>query len=166
MPHAAAPAFGAATLGSTADDIEPNTHILFRASVGRGDADQGGSVQAGEALELAMRITSYGGLLTELRRRPSDLDQAVHITAIMTIAQTVEMLFDQAQEAVGSRVISGEAPPQQSTYPLDPLTRWMGAEDEEVRMVGVPMLAAVLREAGALGDVDSTADQLWTSCGY
>lgn len=44
----------------------------------------------------ATRITRHGGLIIELGRRPSYPDQAIHITAIITVTQAVEMLFEQA----------------------------------------------------------------------
>ena len=164
MPHAPAPANGPAHLGCTPDTLEPSSHIHFRARVDRAPEDHDGSGHAAAVLELAMRIIGYGGLLTELKRRPSDAEHAVHITAIMTIAQTVEMLFDEAQEAVAGVILASDRIPAQS--PHDTLSRWMVAEEEDVRQLGVPMLAAVLKQAGVPGDAASTADELWTACGY
>lgn len=94
-----------------------------------------------------MRITGYGGLITELRRRPSDPEQTVHVTAVMTIAQTVEMLFDPAQMHVGGRVLDSGGGPD-SAGGLDAISSWLGAEQDDVRMVGVPLLAEVLRLGG------------------
>lgn len=164
MAHAPAPASGPAHLGCTPDTIEPTSHIQFRARVARAPQDHDGSAQAGEVLELAMRIIGYGGLLTELRRRPSDAEQAVHITAIMTVAQTVEMLFDQARETAAKEPGASDRIPLPGSHDL--LTRWMAVEEEDVRQLGVPMLAAVLEQAGVPGDAASTADELWTACGY
>lgn len=164
MRHALHASLGTATLSEGSVDIEPNSHILFRAQVRRDATDLDGTVQACECLDLAMRVTSYGGLLTEARRRPSDPDQALHLTALMTVAQVVEMLFDHAQEEVGVRVLdSGGGAAEGVT---NPISTWLGAEQEDVRSVGVAMLTRVLQLSGIGGDVEAAADQLWTSCGY
>lgn len=164
MRHALHAALGTATLSEGSVDIEPNSHILFRAQVSRDATDLDGMVQARECLDLAMRVASYGGLITEVRRRPSDPDQALHLTALMTVAQVVEMLFDHAQEEVGGRVLDSGGGAAESAP--NPISTWLGAEQEDVRSVGVPMLARVLQLAGMAGDVETAADQLLTSCGY
>jgi hypothetical protein len=167
MPHTpAALALGAATLGQTTTDIEPNTHILFRAQVNRGERDLDGSAQTREALELAIMVTGYGGMITELRRRPSDLDQSIHVAAVMTVAQAVEMLVDKAQEHVGARPYDAGRGSAPGGPGLDPISTWLGEDQGAVRTVGVPMLAEVLRLAGTPGDVEAAADHLWTACGY
>jgi hypothetical protein len=167
MPHPPeAFALGAATLGQATIDIEPNTHILFRAQVNRGERDLDGTAQSREALELAIMVTGYGGMISELRRRPSDPDQSIHIAAVMTVAQAVEMLVDTAQEHVGARPYDASRTTPPAAPELDPISTWLGEDQEAVRAAGVPMLTEVLRLAGIPGDVEAAADHLWTACGY
>jgi hypothetical protein len=139
--------------------------------VHRATTDPAGSAQAAEAFEAAARITRYGGLVFELRRPPGDPKQGIHVAAILTVAQAVEMLFDEVQEEVAETV----PPPALLTSPSDgsrgypaedELGSWVHDQDEVARRRGVPKLASLLFHAGVRGDTELAANQLWTACGY
>jgi hypothetical protein len=145
-----------------AADLEPGSHVVYH------DRTDGGCLEAA-GLAAASRITRHGGLIIELGRRPRDPDQALHIAAILTVAQAVGMLFEQALEEVGG----ASPPPALLSRPIagidpdhDPVAAWIGGKEEEARGRGVPRLASLLASAGIRGDVDLAADQLWTACGY
>ena len=160
----------ARTHAPDATDLEPQSHIVYLERAAGASTDLGGSRDA-EAVASATRITRHGGLIIEMGRRPSDPEQAIHITAILTVAQAVGMLFEQAQEEVG-----GASPPAALfTCPtaavrgetgMDAVAAWSRDKDEEARRLGVPRLASLLARAGIQGDVEEAADQLWTACGY
>lgn len=157
----------ACTHAPDAADLEPQSHIVYHdpaagTSTGFGDA---------EAVASATRITRHGGLIIEFGRRPSDPVQAIHITAILTVAQAVGMLFEQAHDEVG-----GISPPAalfahptaaaRGETGVNAVDAWVRDKDEEARRLGVPRLASLLVRAGIRGDVERAADQLWTACGY
>lgn len=160
----------ACTHAPDATDLEPQSHIVYHQRAAGASTDPVGS-GAAEAVASATRIMRHGGLIIEWGRRPSDPEQAFHIMAILTVAQLVGMLFEQAQEEVG-----GASPPAALfTCPtatvrgeagVDAVTAWVCDKDEEARRLGVPRLASLLARVGIQGDVELAADQLWTACGY
>lgn len=157
----------ARTHAPDATDLEPQSHIVYHdratgASTGSGDA---------EAVASATRITRHGGLIIELGRRPSDPEQGIHITAILTVAQAVGMLSEQAQEEVAgatppAALFTGPAAAVRGETGVDAVAAWVHDREEEARRLGVPRLASLLARAGIRGDVGEAADQLWTACGY
>ncbi|HEX6369870.1 MAG TPA: hypothetical protein VF006_13205 [Longimicrobium sp.] len=157
----------ACTHAPEAADLEPQSHIVYHdratgASTGSGDA---------EAVASATRITRHGGLIIELGRRPSDPEQGIHITAILTVAQAVGMLFEQAQEEVAgatppAALFTGPAAAVRGETGVDAVAAWVHDKEEEARRLGVPRLASLLARAGIRGDVGEAVDQLWTACGY
>lgn len=159
----------ACTHAPDATDLEPQSHIVYHDRAAGAGIDAG-SVRDAEAVASATRITRHGGLIIELGRRPRDPEQAIHITAILTVAQAVGMLFEQAQDEV-----RGISPPAalfaRSTAArgetgVDAVDAWVRDKDEEARRLGVPRLASLFVRAGIPGDVELAADQLWTACGY
>jgi hypothetical protein len=153
-----------------AADLEPGSRIVFRDRLDGGSAGTEAVSQDVEAITSASRITRHGGLIIELGRRPSDPGQAIHITAILTVAQAVGMLFEQAQDEVGGVPPAGlfASPggyPSTGTEP-DAVALWVHEKEEDARRLGVPRLASLLACAGVRGDVETAADQLWTACGY
>ena len=160
----------ARTHAPDATDLEPQSHIVYLERAAGASTDLGGSRDA-EAVASATRITRHGGLIIEMGRRPSDPEQAIHITAILTVAQAVGMLFEQAQDEVGG--VSPRAAffaclggPVRADAGPDAVAGWLQEKDEEARRLGVPRLASLLTRAGIRGDVEMAADQLWTACGY
>lgn len=161
---------GSCTHAPDAADLEPQSHIVYHDRAAGANPEPGLSPDA-EAVASATRITRHGGLIIELGRRPSDPEQAIHITAILTVAQAVAMLFEQAQDEVG-----GISPPAalfarptaaaRGETGVDAVDAWVRDKDEEARRLGVPRLVSLLVRAGIRGDVELAADQLWTACGY
>lgn len=153
-----------------AADLEPGSHIVFRDRA-VGSTGPAGASEHEEAIASASRVTRHGGLIIELGRRPSDPEPAIHITAILTVAEAVGMLFEQAQDEVG-----GVSPPAalfacpggsvRADAGPDAVAGWLQEKDEEARRLGVPRLASLLARAGIRGNVEMAADQLWTACGY
>ena len=151
-------------------DLEPGSHVMYRFRVHRAPADLSGSAQVAEAFEAAARITRYGGLVLELQRPSSDPEQGIHVAAILTVAQAIEMVFDEVQEeiaAVPPPALLTSASGASRGYPAeDALGSWIHDQEEAARRVGVPRLASLLSSAGVRGDTELAANQLWTACGY
>jgi hypothetical protein len=148
-----------------AGDLAPGSHVLYRDRVapGPGAAERAGL--PADAIATAARVGRHGGLIIEIGPRPSD-PEAVHITALLTVAQLAGMLYEEALEEV-----DGVSPPPALLACGDrrgrgELATWVQCKEEEARRVGVPRLAAQLASAGIHGDVETAADQLWTACGY
>ncbi|HEU4456131.1 MAG TPA: hypothetical protein VFR81_23895 [Longimicrobium sp.] len=161
---------GSCTHAPDAADLEPQSHIVYHDRAAGANPEPGLSRDA-EAVASATRITRHGGLIIELGRRPSDPEQAIHITAILTVAQAVGMLFEQAQDEVGGispppALFACPTPAVRGEAGMDAVAAWVRDKDEEARRLGVPRLALLLSRAGIGGDVDVAADQLWTACGY
>jgi hypothetical protein len=159
----------ACTHAPDAADLQPGSHILYRDRVG-GGTDPEGICRDAEALASAARITRHGGLIMEFGRR-NDPEPIIHITAILTIAQAVAMVFEEAQDEVGGvsppeALFACPAGPARAEPGLDTVAAWVRDRDEEARRLGVPRLASLLARAGIRGDVALAADQLWTVCGY
>lgn len=153
-----------------AADLEPQSHIVYHDRAAGASTNPGLSRDA-EAVAAASRITRHGGLIIELGRRPSDPEQTIHITAILTVAQAVGMLFEQAQDEVGgisppAALFTCPAPAVRGEAGVDAVAAWVRDKDEEARRLGVPRLASLLARAGIGGDVGAAAEQLWTACGY
>ena len=160
---------GSCTHAPDAADLEPQSRIVYHDRAAGTSPDPGLSRDA-EAVASAARITRHGGLIIELGRRPSDPEQAIHITAILTVAQAVGMLFEQAQDEIGisppAALFACPTPAVRGEAGMDAVAAWVRDKDEEARRLGVPRLASLLVRAGIGGDVEVAADQLWTACGY
>lgn len=153
-----------------AADLEPGSHIVYRDVVG-GSNDPETVPPDAEAIASAARITRHGGLIKEFGRRPNSPERILYITAILTVAQAVAMVFEQAQDEVGgvsppAALFACPAEPARAEAGLDTVAGWVRDKDEEARRLGVPRLASLLACAGIRGDVGLAADQLWTICGY
>lgn len=146
-------------------DLAPGSHVLYRDRVDRGPAAREHAGLHESALAAATRVGRHGGLIIEIGPRPSD-PEAVHITAVLTVAQLAGMLYEEALEEVDGV----SPPPALLARACSPgggdVATWVQDKEEEARRVGVPRLAAQLASAGIHGDVEMAADQLWTACGY
>ena len=145
-----------------AGDLAPGSHVLFRDRVAAGTSGEQPALLE-HAIAAATRVGRHGGLILEIGPRPSD-PEAVHLTAVLTVAQLAGMLYEEALEEV-----DGVSPPA-ALLARDggagDVATWVQHKEEEARRVGVPRLAAQLASAGIHGDVETAADQLWTACGY
>lgn len=156
--------------GPAASELRPSSHLLCRVSIPREDTDYDGLSQLVQAFDFTARITGYGGLVADVVKLPHDPRHSVSISAILTVSQAVEMLFEESRGEIG-----GVSPPV-SVYAdstradlgtgSDPVEDWLCHKDEEARRLGVERLAELLSRAGFAGAVDTAADELWTRCGY
>ncbi len=147
-----------------AGDLAPGSHVLYRDRVAPGTRDEREATLE-HAVAAGTRLARHGGLIIEIGPRPSD-PGAIHLTAVLTIAQLAGMLYEEALEEV-----DGVSPPAAllaagNGRGKGAVATWVRDKEEEARRVGVPRLVAQLASAGIEGDVEIAADQLWTACGY
>jgi hypothetical protein len=158
-------------LGAAVSELQPSSHILCRVAIPREDTDPEGVGQLVQAFEFTARITGHGGLVTDVVRLTRDPRDSVSVSAILTVSQAVEMLFEESRGEIGGvsppfTLFADSARPGLGEGGSDPVEDWLSHKDEEARRIGVGRLAELLTRAGFAGEVDRAADELWTRCGY
>src|SRR4051812_28458550 len=129
------------------DEMSPQTRLIHRVVIRRDPTDSDGSRQALAVLEFAERATRLGAIILDVRR-PHNRVRTVEITALMSILQLVEMMFDEVQHELAADHSHEGAVASELHGPSSALTEWIDHTERAVRAAALPRFASLLAENG------------------